>query len=133
MLSSTSQFPLIGLGAHFDKENLVALWENGARAFDSDLLSLSDLMSMSASNATFLNISSLNSPSLLLSNNKTSSVMFCQTPIASSFCIDSASLSLSMSKVKESFMQEKLQATTTTQMISSYSCITFCSNNNAQV
>jgi hypothetical protein len=133
VISSTLQFPLIRLGVHFDKDNSVALWENGARVFESDLLGLSDLMSMSTSNAIFLNISSINSPSLLMTSNKTSSVMFCQAPIASSFCIDFASLTLSMSKVKESFMQEKLQSTTATQMISTYSCINFCSNNNAQV
>jgi len=131
--SATIPFPLVGVGAHTDQDSLSALWENGEKLFNSDLLAMSDLTSASATNTTFLNISQLDLPSVVVTNNQTSSVMFCQSPITSSYCVDYGSLTLAMSKVGESFMADVLQSAFPTQMISSHSCIQFCANKNAKV
>ena len=116
-----------------DQDSLVVLWENGAKAFDSDLLTMADMMTTSTLNTTFLNISLPNSPLVTVTNNQTSSVMFCQSPIEKYFCIDSNSLTLAMSQAGESFMSDQLQSTSSAQRISVYSCVQFCSNKNAMV
>ena len=116
-----------------DQDSLVGLWENGGQLFNSDLLAMANLTTVSAINATFLNVSLIDSPSVVVTNNQTSSVMFCQSPITSSFCVDYASLTLAMSNVGERFMADVLQSASPAQTISSYSCIQFCSSKNAEV
>ena len=116
-----------------DQDSLLGLWENGGQLFNSDLLVMANLTIVSAINATFLNVSQINSPSVVVTNNQTSSVMFCQSPITSSFCVDYTSLTLALSYVGESFIADVLQSASPAQMISSYSCIQFCSSKNAEV
>jgi hypothetical protein len=116
-----------------DQDSLVVLWENGAKAFDSNLLTMADMMTTSAVNTTFLDISHINSPLVTIANNPLKSVMFCQSPIEMYYCIDSNSLTLAMAQAGESFMPSQLISTSSAQMISSYSCIQFCGNQNSMV
>jgi len=132
-LSTTAPLPLIGLGAHMDQDSLVALWENGAKVFDSDLLTISDIMTMSSLNITFPSISLRDYSLVTSTSNQPSSVMFCQSPIERYFCIDSNSLTLTMSQAGESFMPSQLLSTSPAQRMSAYSCIQFCSNMNSMV
>ncbi len=116
-----------------DQDSLVALWENGAKVFDSDLLTISDIMTMSSLNITFPSISLWDYSLVTSTSNQPSSVMFCQSPIERYFCIDSNSLTLAMSQAGESFMPSQLLSTSPAQRTSAYSCIHFCSNKNSMV
>ena len=97
--SNSTILPLIGLGAHTSSDNLAVLWENGAGTYDSDLITIHDLIS-TTTNQLYLNVSTLNQqPTVTAENSQNKTVMFCQSPLVSSFCIDAASLTAAMSTV----------------------------------
>ena len=123
--------PLIGLGAHVDPNSKEILWEHGPGKIPSDLVSFQDLYNTS-SNQIYINLTAPNSTRLAYSNSSTSSLIFCQGPLSSFYCIDLPSLISALAKAGGAFMANPTEADPT-QGMSSFSCIQFCYFKSAAV
>ena len=126
--NTTLYLPQIGLGDHIGTDSPADLFESGAGIFQSTLLSTFDLIYIQ-STTPFLNVSSLNSPSVNYTADQPNSIMFCESPIDSSFCIDLKSFNSELAKVGITLMPDQIQG----QSISSYGCIQYCKTKNADV
>ena len=131
MSNTTLALPQIALGTHFGTDGPIMLLESGASIFQSNLLSTSDL-TISQPNIPFLNTIPITSPSINFTTDQPSSIMFCESPIDYSFCVDLNSLNKAMSNIGETLMTDQL-VLAPGQSLSSSSCISFCSGKNADV
>jgi hypothetical protein len=77
-------------------------------------------MEMFENGTSFISVTDLNYKSVIL----------CQRPLWSSFCIDSSSLTSAMTKVGESFTPVNIQ---TSGKFSTFNCIQFCIGQSANV
>jgi hypothetical protein len=130
MVNPNQSFYLIELGGHIGTDAPFILWENGAGTFQTESYNINNIIEAAAANKTpFLNISLTTSLTETFYGNQNRTSVFCQSPLISSFCIDSSALMLEMSKVGETFLTDKIETT----MMSSFTCINFCKSQSANV
>ncbi len=118
---------LVELGAHLGVDAPAILWENGAGTFQSGSLTVQSMIDAAGKSRIYNFSKSGFSEEFADLPNSTS--IICQSPIFSSFCLDSPSLSAAMAKNGEIFLPDNIVA----PQLSSYSCIQFCVNQNANV
>ncbi len=98
------------------------LWESGEGSFKSDLVSWSDLTTMTQQNL-FFDLKTDNSLTMNNATNQTRPFTVCQKPFNRTFCVDLPSLTLGMSSLGIGFIGNQIQSSSS---MSSFNCMQYC-------
>ena len=129
MIRPNQSFYLIELGGQPGVDAPIILWQNGAGTFQFESFNTDNMVeAMTVNKTAHLNVSTTSLTEIVLENQNSTS-LFCQNPFITSFCIDSNALIIEMTKVGETFLEEKIETT----MISTFTCINFCLSQSANV